>query len=106
VLALLREDLEVCLLEPRQRRWAFLREAARAGGRPDVEVRRERHDGYGGPPAATVTLRALSLPLSALAPLVRPGGRVVVWGRAPEIKAGFVEEPALAAPDRHAYRRL
>jgi 16S rRNA (guanine527-N7)-methyltransferase len=106
VLALLRDDLEVCLLEPRQRRWAFLREAARAGGRPDVEVRRERHDGYGGPPAVTVTLRALALPLSALAPLVRPGGRVVVWGRTPETQAGFVEESALAAPDRHVYRRL
>jgi 16S rRNA (guanine527-N7)-methyltransferase len=105
VLALVRDDLEVCLLEPRQRRWAFLREAARAGGRPDVEVRRERHDAYQGPAAATVTLRALALPLSALAPLVRPGGRVVVWGRAPEAQAGFLEEPALAAADRHVYRR-
>jgi len=44
VLALLRDDLEVTLLEPRARRWAFLREAARLepkgqvvvfGGRPE-----------------------------------------------------------------------
>ena len=32
VLALVRDDLEVTLLEPRARRWAFLREAARASG--------------------------------------------------------------------------
>ena len=44
VLALLRPELPVTLLEPRARRWAFLREAARAGGRPDVEVLRARHD--------------------------------------------------------------
>ena len=44
VLAALRPDLPVTLLEPRQRRWAFLREAARATGRADVDVRRCRHD--------------------------------------------------------------
>ena len=38
VLAVLRPDLSAVLLEPRQRRWAFLREAARAVGRPDVDV--------------------------------------------------------------------
>jgi len=79
VLALLREDLEVTLLEPRARRWAFLREAARASGRP-VRVLRFRHDTYPGPPAGTVTLRALAVPLAELAPLVVPGGRVLVFG--------------------------
>jgi 16S rRNA (guanine527-N7)-methyltransferase len=39
VLATLRPDLSATLLEPRQRRWAFLREAARAV-RADVDVRR------------------------------------------------------------------
>jgi 16S rRNA (guanine527-N7)-methyltransferase len=106
VLALLRTDLKVCLLEPRQKRWAFLREAARAGGRPEVEVRRERHDAYDGPPVATVTLRALALPLSALAPLVRPRGRVVVWGRPPAPEAGFVRDVPLCAPGRHVFLRL
>ena len=67
VLALLRDDLEVTLLEPRARRWAFLREAARAAGRAGIEVQRRRHDGYSGAPAETVTLRALALPLAELA---------------------------------------
>jgi 16S rRNA (guanine527-N7)-methyltransferase len=89
VLALVRDDLEVTLLEPRARRWAFLREAARAAGR-SVRVLRLRHDGYGGPPARTVTLRALAVPLAELAPLVVPGGRVVVFGGRPEAGGGLV----------------
>jgi 16S rRNA (guanine527-N7)-methyltransferase len=105
VLALLRPDLEVTLLEPRQKRWAFLREAARAAGRPDVAVRRDRHDTYRGPAAATVTLRALALPLPALAPLVQPGGRVLVFGTSPPAAAGWSGE-ALAAPGLHAWTRL
>jgi 16S rRNA (guanine527-N7)-methyltransferase len=93
VLALLRDDLEVTLLEPRQRRWAFLREAARRAGRP-VEVVRARHDEYPGPPAATVTVRALRLPLSELQPLLVPGGRVVLFGTASAEEAGFAREPS------------
>ena len=104
VLAALRPDLPVVLLEPRQRRWAFLREAARTVGRADVDVRRMRHDGYGGPPARTVSLRALALPLTEIAPLVAPGGRVLVWGPAPPEDAGFAPEPA-PAPGVHARRR-
>ncbi len=89
VLALLRDDLEVTLLEPRARRWAFLREAARAAGRGGVHVLRRRHDAYDGPAAATVTLRALALPLGELAPLVRTQGRVIVFGGEPECSPGF-----------------
>ena len=70
------------LLEPRARRWAFLREAARAAGRA-VRVLRLRHDGYPGPPARTLTLRAVALPLAELAGLVAPGGRVLVFGGRP-----------------------
>jgi 16S rRNA (guanine527-N7)-methyltransferase len=92
VLALLRPDLQVTLLEPRQKRWAFLREAARAGGRPDVEVRRERHDRYPGPPAPTVTLRALALGLPELGGLVEAGGRVLFFGGAPAPAPGWREE--------------
>jgi 16S rRNA (guanine527-N7)-methyltransferase len=92
VLALLRPDLEVTLLEPRARRWAFLREAARAAGRA-VEVLRLRHDAYEGPPARTLTIRALRLPMHELARLVEPGGRVVVLGRPPEPAGPFVSEP-------------
>jgi 16S rRNA (guanine527-N7)-methyltransferase len=90
VFALLRDDLDVTLLEPRARRWAFLREAARAAGRP-VRVLRLRHDGYPGPPARTLTLRALALPLAELAGLVVPGGRVVVIGGRPRPEGAFAE---------------
>jgi 16S rRNA (guanine527-N7)-methyltransferase len=88
VLALLRDDLDVTLLEPRARRWAFLRDAARAAGR-HVRVLRARHDTYAGPPARTATLRAVALPLAALAGLVEPGGRLVVFGGRPEVAAPF-----------------
>jgi 16S rRNA (guanine527-N7)-methyltransferase len=89
VLALLRDDLEVTLLEPRARRWAFLREAARAAGGSGVRVLRLRHDAYPGPPAETVTLRALALPLAELRPLVAAGGRLLVFGARPEPAPGF-----------------
>ncbi len=103
VLALLREELAVTLLEPRQKRWAFLREAARAAGAA-VEVRRARHDQYDGPPADTLTVRALALPLSELARLVKPGGRLIVFGVCPEPHEAFVEE-AGAPADLHVFRR-
>jgi 16S rRNA (guanine527-N7)-methyltransferase len=108
VLALLRPELEVTLLEPRARRWAFLREAARRLGREDVRVLRRRHDAYTGPPARTVTLRGLRLPLRAVAGLVEPGGRVVVFGAAPEAGGPFAAEPAdpWRPPDLHVFRRL
>jgi len=81
VLAAVREDLQVTLLEPRLKRWAFLRQAAREMG-VTATVLRERHDTYSGPPARTLTLRALALPLTALRPLVEPGGQMLVFGRA------------------------
>ena len=96
VLALVRPELHVVLLEPRQRRWAFLREACRAAGRPDVDVLRERHDQYAGPAATTVTLRGLDLPLSALAALVAEGGRALVFGRRRPVEPGWREEDGSA----------
>jgi 16S rRNA (guanine527-N7)-methyltransferase len=105
VLALLRPDLPVTLLEPRQRRWAFLREAARVAGRPDVQVRRVRHDGYDGPRAHTVTLRAVRLPPAELAALLEPGGRLLAWGaEGGEEAEGFRREAALT-PGVAAWRR-
>ena len=89
VLALLRDDLDVTLLEPRARRWAFLREAARATGRPGIDVLRLRHDSYSGPAAETVTLRALALPLAEFQRLLRPGGRLIVFGGRPLAGPGF-----------------
>lgn len=102
VLALLRPDLRVTLLEPRLKRWAFLREAARAAGRPELEVRRERHDQYRGAPAAVVTLRGLALPLSALRGLVSPGGCVLAFGPGPAPEPPFVRERRLALPGGEA----
>jgi len=92
VLAALRPDLQATLLEPRMRRWAFLREAARAMDLA-VDVRRQRHDEYDGPPAATVAVRALRLPTGEIAPLVARGGRLLVIG------AALPAHPELAAED-------
>jgi 16S rRNA (guanine527-N7)-methyltransferase len=89
VLAFLDPARPVTLLEPRARRWAFLREAARRTGRGDVRILRDRHDRYPGPPAANVTLRALRLPLTEIAPLVADGGRVVAFGPPPDLVAGW-----------------
>lgn len=104
VLALLRPDLDVTLVEPRARRAAFLREATRVTGRPDVKVFCGRHDAWTGPPARTVLLRALRLPLAELVPLTAMGGIILVLGRALEPTPGFVSETA-PAPDLHLYRR-
>jgi 16S rRNA (guanine527-N7)-methyltransferase len=104
VLALLEPERAVTLLEPRSRRWAFLREAARAVGRRDVRVLRERHDEYDGAPAGNVTLRALRLPLAEVGALVEKGGRVLTFGPRPAPSAGWRELPA-AAPGPTAFVR-
>lgn len=106
VLAVLRPACEVVLLEPRVRRWAFLREAARVLGRPEIQALRLRHDAYAGPPAENVTLRALRLPLAGLAPLVVEGGRVFVGGSRPPLAGPFVWEAAHDRPGFHALRRV
>ena len=92
VLATLRPDVQATLLEPRMRRWAFLREAARAMGLA-VDVRRQRHDEYDGPAADTVTVRALRLPPAEIVPLIAPGGRLLVFG------AVLPPHPKLTAED-------
>ncbi len=104
VFAAARDDLSVTLLEPRHKRWAFLRDAARAMGRPGIDVRRQRHDEYDGPPAESVVVRALRLPLDELAALVGPGGQVLVFGEQPLAGAAFVQEPTPGLPC-HAFRR-
>ena len=77
----------------RAKRWAFLREATRAAGPPrPVHVVRARHDGYTGPPAATVSLRAIALPLGELEPLVEATGRILVLGGRPLPESPFVLE--------------
>jgi len=85
VLAAARPALTVYLVEPRERRWAFLQSACRRSGLPcrclNARVDRplpqdlpERID--------VVTLRALKLPREALAALASrftAGSRVLVW---------------------------
>jgi 16S rRNA (guanine527-N7)-methyltransferase len=93
ILSLVEPERPATLLEPRAKRWAFLREAARAAGREDVRVLRQRHDAYAGPACANVTVRALRLPLPALEPLVEPGGRVLVFGARPAPAEGWREAP-------------
>jgi 16S rRNA (guanine527-N7)-methyltransferase len=106
VLSLLRPGERAVLLEPRGKRWAFLREAARAAGRPDVEIQRLRHDQYRGPAARNVTLRALALPLPQLAPLVAPGGRLVVFGSSPELTSGWTrDEGSTGLAGIHRFRK-
>lgn len=80
ILAALRPDLDFTLLEPRAKRWAFLREAAREMGVENVAVRRERSDHYRGPKGRTVTMRAVGMDPVALRHLLAPGGCVLVFG--------------------------
>ena len=75
VLAALRPELPVVLLEPRQRRWAFLRDAARAMGRSDVEILRLRHDQYQGPQRSTWSRGRWRSPSSISPPWSPPAGR-------------------------------
>lgn len=103
VLAILRPDLEVTLLEPRMRRWAFLREAIRDAG-VRAEAVRARHDQYDGAPADTVVLRALQIEARELWPLVRPRGEWVQVGAPPVSWGGFEPLPGWA-PDVHVARR-
>jgi 16S rRNA (guanine(527)-N(7))-methyltransferase RsmG len=107
VLALLRQDVTATLLEPRARRWAFLREAVRTLGRPDIEVVRGRFEDYPGPPVRTVTLRAVAANLAELERLLEPGGEVVVFGGQPSAGEGLTlaSRHPLAHAELHVFRR-
>jgi 16S rRNA (guanine(527)-N(7))-methyltransferase RsmG len=106
VLALLRPDLQVTLLEPRARRWAFLREVARLVGRLDIRVERARCDEFGGQ-ARTVTVRALGLGLSELADRVEPGGELLLFGRQEAEGAGlrYIGSQRLESTSLYRYQR-
>jgi 16S rRNA (guanine527-N7)-methyltransferase len=82
VLAVLRSDLSVTLLEPRAKRWAFLREAARLLGRGDVKVLRSRCEDF-PEVAEMVTMRAVGLVLDVVGRLLVPGGKLFVFGGQP-----------------------
>lgn len=92
IIGLVRADVRVTLLEPRVRRWAFLREAARACGTP-VTVLRQRHEQYEGEAADTLTARALRLTAEDARRLLKPHGRWVVFQKDAEAPPGFVQGP-------------
>jgi 16S rRNA G527 N7-methylase RsmG len=105
VLAALRPELPVVLLEPRLRRWAFLRDAVRTMGRGDIDVLRLRHDEYQGPAAANVVARAVALPLRELAALTDAQGQLLLIGRRPDpVGTGF-EAPEALGGSAFRYRR-
>ncbi len=94
ILAALRPDLGFTLLEPRAKRWAFLREAARVMAVENVEVLRERSEGYNGPQAQTITMRAVGLNPETLRPILRDGGCVLVFGGPPFASSDTIRLPA------------
>jgi len=104
VLAILRPDLRICLVEPLLRRAIFLGEAVDHLGLSGVEVRRARaEDLRGDVQADVVTARAVA-PLERLArwclPLVRPAGLLLALkgDRAQaELDAAAAELPRLGA---------
>ena len=84
VVSILRPELECTLLEPRAKRWAFLREVRRALGLEHLTPLQERleahvaHDDF--VPYAVAVSRATWAPaewLKRAVPLVEPGGRVI-----------------------------
>jgi 16S rRNA (guanine527-N7)-methyltransferase len=96
VLAAVRPDLEVTLLEPRRKRWVFLVEAARAMGLQRSVILRVRFQDYEGRAAGVVVVRGLRFGLADVAGLVRPGGQLVVFGGRPASEAPFDFEGAAA----------
>jgi 16S rRNA (guanine527-N7)-methyltransferase len=102
VIAMLRPDAKVVLLEPMARRAAFLEECVRQLGLANASVCRARAEEAAGLHAADVVTARAVAPMERLAGLAlgltRPGGLVLaVKG------AGAAEELARAAP---ALRRL
>ena len=97
VLAAVRPDVTVVLTEPRERKWAFLKTAARKAALP-CRCLNARVD-FPLPPGLpetldVVTVRALQVPpevLEALARRMGPEGRFLLWvgDEAPEPPAGW-----------------
>lgn len=106
VLALLRPDLSVTLLEPRARRWAFLREATRALSRSDIDVERARCEEF-ETSAQTATIQAVGIELGSVARLVEPGGDLFVFGGTPDADRPLVRLGAvrLERSDLHVFRK-
>lgn len=81
VLAIMRTDLSVTLLEPLLRRTVFLQECVDLLGLPNVVVRRARAEEVAGEYAADIVTARAVAPLTRLAgwalPLLRPDGELL-----------------------------
>jgi 16S rRNA (guanine527-N7)-methyltransferase len=114
VLAAARPDLEVTLVEPRQRRWAFLNAAARRAGLPIrcLETRITVPLPAGLPEEIDlVTIQALRLPppaLAALAARLTPDGRILLWlgEDTPDLPTGLAPVDQVQLPTARTRRIL
>jgi 16S rRNA (guanine527-N7)-methyltransferase len=106
VLAIVRPDARVTLIEPMARRTAFLEEAVAALGLDRVEVVRGRAEGWSRPERFdVVTARALA-PLPQLLrwglPLVEPGGALLAMKGSSAADEIVAAAPELAAAEASA----
>jgi len=102
-LLLARPGLGGVLLEPRERRWAFLKEAVRELGLA-AEVRRERLDAHRGAGYDVMTVRGVALGewRPAVGRVVHDDGVVLWWTSA----ANAAALASAAAADRVVHSRL
>lgn len=107
VLAIVRPDLRLLLVEPLERRVTFLTEAIALLGLGHVEVCRARADEVRAPAADVVVARAVA-PLGRLAgwclPMVRPGGTFVAMKGARAADELAAAEPVLTRLGATAWR--
>jgi 16S rRNA (guanine(527)-N(7))-methyltransferase RsmG len=100
-LLLARPALEGVLLEPRERRWAFLKEVVRELGLRAI-VRRERLEAYRGEQVGAVTIRALAVEAwgDVVAAHLREDGLVAWWTTPAAARAASPAglEPVLHSP--------
>jgi 16S rRNA (guanine527-N7)-methyltransferase len=93
VLAALRPATEFLLVEPRQKKAAFLRHVVRDLGLSRTKVFPARIEDVGGQTFTVATGRALGNLAGRVAGLLEPGGRLLAWTTEPERVAA--EAPAL-----------
>lgn len=98
-LLIVRPEIHGTLIEPRERRWAFLREAMRELG-IDAEVRRERLDGVREEGWDALTVRGVECGVwRDRAPrLLKAGGWVVWWTSAQAVEEARLDGRVVGYP--------